>query len=107
MAQADMGGLLRRAMEMQKELKKVEEQLRNRYVEASTGGREVVVTFNGRQELMKVVIDPSVVDPKDVSAVEDLVLVAVNQGLEKSRKLKEKELAKVGGGASRGLAGLL
>jgi hypothetical protein len=95
-----MGGLLRTAQDMQKKMAKVQEDLKERVVEGSAGGGMVTAQANGRQELLVVKISKDVVDPTDISMLEDLVVAAVNQALKKSQELMQKEMAKVTGGLS-------
>jgi DNA-binding YbaB/EbfC family protein len=88
---------------MQKNMERAQEDLKNRYVDASAGGGLVEATFNGQQEIVKVRIDPKAVaageDGRvDVGLLEDLVTAAVSQGLEKSRALMKEEMRKATGG---------
>ena len=104
----NIGGLLKQAKEFQKELERIKEDLKNRVVEGSAGGGMVTVQVNGHQELLSVKIEPEVVNSDDVEMLEDLVLAAVTQGMEKSRALAQEEMAKLTGGMNLpGLSGLL
>jgi len=110
MSQGNLGDLLRNVTKMRKDLDKVQEGLKSRYVEAKAGGDRVQVTFNGRQELMKIQIDPGLLAPgpdgkTDVALLEDLIVAAISQGMEKSRSLMRTEMEKVTG--DLGLAGML
>lgn len=93
-----MGDIVRRAQEAQKNLAKIQEDLKGRVVDASSGGGAVTVFVNGQQELVKITIKPEVVDPKDVGMLEDLVTAAVKQAMEKSKKLMQDEMGKAMGG---------
>jgi hypothetical protein len=93
-----MGDIVRRAQEAQKNLSKVQDDLRQRVVDASSGGGAVTAFVNGQQELVKITIKPEVVDPADVGMLEDLVTAAVKQALEKSKKLMQDEMGKAMGG---------
>ncbi len=94
-----MGDLVRQAQKMQQQLAEVQRGLKERVVEGTAGGNMVRVLVNGQQEIVAVKIDPSVVDPKDVAMLEDLVLAAARQGLKKAKDLANDEMAKVTGGA--------
>lgn len=111
MAAGNMGDLLRHAGRMRKDLEKIQEELKNRYVEATAGGDLVSVTLNGQQEVVKISFDPKVFgdarDKVDVDLLEDLVVAAVNQGIEKSKALMKGEMEGVTGGLSGLLPGLL
>lgn len=105
------GDLMKQVSRMRKDMDRVNEGLKQRYVEASVGDALVSVTFNGQQELMKVEIDPGAVEPGsdgrvDLEMLEDLITAAVNQGIEKSKKLMNDEMDKVTGGMASGLPGL-
>jgi hypothetical protein len=58
----------------------------------------VRVAANGEQQVLSVKIDPQAVSPEDVELLEDMVLAAVNQALEKARQMAQEEMAKVTGG---------
>ena len=106
----NMNDLLRQATRMQKDMKRVGDELRERFVEAEAGGGLVEVVFNGQQELMKIALNPQVVGDKvasdDLEAIEDLIVVAISQGLEKSRALMKEEMDKATGGLSGALPGM-
>lgn len=94
----DMGSLLKQAQRMQRELARLKETLRERIVEESSGGGAVKATANASGELLAVKIDPQVVDPKEVSMLEDLVLAAVSAALKKAEALHQEEIARITGG---------
>jgi len=100
MSTGDLGGLFQQAQKMQKELKAVQEDLRQRTVLGESGSGLVKVYANGQQEVLKVEIDPKVVDPEDIEMLEDLLLVAVGQALEKAKELSDQETSRVTGGMS-------
>ncbi len=84
----------------QENLSKMQEELKNKQVEGSSGGGKVIATVNGRQELVKIVIDPEVVDsdPEEVALLEDMVVAAINQAMKKSQSLMQGEMGKLTGG---------
>ena len=94
----DLGGLMEAAQRMQQEMQKVQSELGNKRVEASAGGGMVTAVVNGNLELVTLRLDASVVDPKDLGMLQDLVVAAVNQALQKAKDLAQGELAKVTGG---------
>jgi len=93
-----MGDLVRQAQKMQQRLSEVQQGLKDRIVEGTSGGNMVRVLVNGKQEIVAVKIDPSVVDPGDVPMLEDLVLAAARAGLKKAHDLAHDEMGKVTGG---------
>lgn len=94
----NFGDIMKQAQKMHKKMEEMQNELKERVVEASSGGGMVTAKMNGRQELLAVKIDPEVVDPEDVDMLEDLVVAAVNQAAKKSRELCEQEMAKLTGG---------
>ncbi len=98
MNKAAMGGLLKQAQKMQREMEKAQENLVNIKVEGSAGGGMVTVTANAAQEILEIKIDPEVVDKDDVEMLEDLVLAAVNQAVTNAKSKAEEEMGKVTGG---------
>ena len=94
----NLGGLLEAAKNMQRALARVQEDLAEKRVEAAAGGGMGTAVVNGRMEVLAVRIEPSVVDPKDVAMLQDLVVAAVNQALTKAKEMAQTELAKVTGG---------
>ena len=93
-----MGDILKQAQKMQQRLLEVQQELKQRVVEGSVGGGMVRVAANGEQQVLSVKIDPQAVNPEDVELLEDMVLAAVNQALEKARQMAQEEMAKVTGG---------
>jgi DNA-binding YbaB/EbfC family protein len=90
--------MMKQLQQMQERMLKVQEELGEKSVEGSAGGGMVSVRVSGHQKLLSVTIKPEVVDPADVDMLQDLVLAAVNDALEKSRQLAQKELSTVTGG---------
>ena len=102
----DMNKLMQQAQQMQAAMQDAQEKLGDLKVEADAGGGAVKVTFSGKQELLAISIDPSVVDPDDAEMLEDLVLTAVQAGHRKAGELAQKEMARVAGPMGGGLPGL-
>jgi DNA-binding YbaB/EbfC family protein len=98
MAKPNMGDILKQAQKMQENMQKVQEELGNVKAEGTAGGGMVKVIANGKQEILEVHIDKQVVDPDDVEMLEDLVVAAVNQSLEKAQELASEETNKAMGG---------
>lgn len=103
-----MGDLLRNAHKVRKQIDTVQNELKDRVVEGSAADGMVTVIVNGQQEILKLSINPQVVtqDPDDVELLEDIILAAISQGIEKSKELKSSEINKVTGGMGESLSGL-
>lgn len=89
--------MLRQAQQLQAKLAKAQEELEKTTVEASSGGGAVTVVVSGQQRLCSIKLSPEAVDPEDVGMLEDLVLTAVNEGLEKAKELAASRLGAVTG----------
>ena len=98
----NLGGMMKQmqkqAVDMQKKMGEVQESLKERVIETSSGGGMVTVHVNGKQELLSIKIDKEVVDPDDVQMLEDLILAAVSQGMKKSQEMHQEEMGKLTGG---------
>ncbi len=88
----DLNGLMQQAQRMREELLRSHADLTRKTVEASSGGGMVTAVVSGSRELLSLRIDPQVIDPKDPQMLQDLVVAAVNQGLQKARGLEEDEM---------------
>lgn len=101
-----LGDLMRQAKEMQDRMKQVQEEAGAKVIEASSGGGMVTVRVNGRQEVLSIRIEPDIVDTEDMDMLQDLVTAAVNEGLQRSRKIMEEEMKKLTGGLGINIPGL-
>ncbi len=89
---------MKQAQQMQERVKQLQEEAAGQTVEASSGGGMVTVVANGRQEVLSITIDPSVVDPSDIEMLQDLVAAAVNEAVRKSQDLMKDEMSKLTAG---------
>jgi len=85
-------------LQLQEEMLKTQESLKDEEVTATAGGGMVTAAVNGQQELLSLTIDPEVVDPEDVEMLEDMVLAAVNEALAKSREMAAERMSAFTGG---------
>ncbi|HBQ21373.1 MAG: nucleoid-associated protein, YbaB/EbfC family [Deltaproteobacteria bacterium GWA2_38_16] len=93
-----MGGMLKQAQEFQTKMKKIQEELADKTIEASSGGGMVTVKANGRQEILSVTIDPEVLKQNDKDMLQDLIVAATNEALKQSQDLMQSEIGKLTGG---------
>ena len=100
----DMGELMKQAQQMQEQMKEMQENLGKMEVEGSAGGGMVKVTLNGRNDPVRVKIDPQATG--DVEMLEDLVLAALQDAQAKVADLVKKEMGGMGGLGGLGLPGL-
>lgn len=94
----NLGNLVQQAQELQERLAKVQQEAGARTVEASSGGGMVTVTVNGRLEVVRIHIDPQVLQDGDVDLLQDLVVAAVNQGIRAAQQQMADEMGKLTGG---------
>ncbi len=93
-----MQGMLKKVQKMQKQMADLQEELKTREVEGTAGGEAVKVVVNGNKNIVKVTLSPEAVDPDDVEMLQDLIVTAVNDAMQKVDAMTEQELGKVTGG---------
>jgi len=93
-----MSKMLKQAKKVQEQIAQLQEELRQREVEASSGGGAVTVKVNGKQEVTSMKIDPEAIDPDDIEMLEDLIMAAVNEGIRVSQEMVSTEMSKITGG---------
>jgi DNA-binding YbaB/EbfC family protein len=90
--------LIEQAQGVQVKIREVQEQLADRSTVGSSGGDMVRVEANGIQEILSVFIEKDLIAADDKEVLEDLIVAAVNDALEKSRQMAAEEIAKISGG---------
>lgn len=93
-----MNKMIKQAKQVQEQIVKMQDELKQREVETSAGGGAITVRVNGKQELLSIKIKPEVLDPEDIEMLEDLVMAAVNEGIRQSQDMVSTEMAKITGG---------
>ncbi|HHU69910.1 MAG TPA: YbaB/EbfC family nucleoid-associated protein [Thermoanaerobacterales bacterium] len=94
----NMGKMMKQVQKMQDQMQKLQEELEERTVEATVGGGVVSVTVNGQKELKEIKISPEAVDPDDIEMLQDLIIAAVNEALNKADEMVASEMQKITGG---------
>jgi nucleoid-associated protein EbfC len=92
-----MQSLMKQAQKMQQEMEKAQAELENLTVEGSAGGGMVVVEATGKKHIKSIRIAPEVMQ-EDVEMVEDLILAAVNQAIQKAEDLEKGKMGSMLGG---------
>ena len=95
---ADIMKILQQAQQMQGRLKQIQDELEARTVSAASGGGMVSVEADGKGQIRKIKIDPTVVNPADVEMLEDLIVVALADAHQKVANVAKEEMGKVTGG---------
>lgn len=94
----NMGQMLKQAQKLQEDMARTQEELQSKTVDASAGGGAVQVVVSGKMEVIELRIKPEAVDPEDVEMLEDLIKVAINEGLRKAQEMTASEMGKLTGG---------
>ena len=104
----NLNQLLKQAQQMQAEMAKAQEQLKDETVEASAGGGMVKVTMTGDLQLREITISPDAVDPEDVEMLQDMVSAAVSEALRSAQELASSKMGGIAGmgGGLPGLPGM-
>ena len=94
----DLGNIMNLAQKLQGDVTRVQEELGRMTCEASSGGGMVTAVVNGKYELESLKVEAQVIDPEDPAMLQDLVVAAVNQAIEKVREKTKEEMGKLSGG---------
>jgi len=84
--------------QMQNRMAKIQQELDETIIEGSSGGGVVKAEVTGQREFRSIKIDPSAVDPEDVEMLEDLIVTAVQDAMEKAQALSEEKMSALTGG---------
>lgn len=106
---AGMGGgsmqkQLQQMQAMQRQMEALQAEIEEKEVQTTAGGGAVSVTISGKKEITKLEIKPEACDPDDVEMLQDLIIVAVNEGLRQIDEISNSEMSKLTGGL--GIPGL-
>ena len=90
--------MLKQAQQMQARLAAVQDEIAQARTEASSGGGVVKVSVIGGSQVESIKINPEVIDPEDVEMLQDLILAAVNEAMERAQKLAADKMGEITGG---------
>ena len=94
----NMANLMKQAQKMQKQMEETTKALEESTYEATAGGGVVKVVVSGKKEVVSVHLEEEVVDPDDVEMLEDLLVAAVNEALDKVDEASAASMSKFTGG---------
>jgi DNA-binding YbaB/EbfC family protein len=94
----NLAGLLKQAQQVGSRLQQVNEELKNRRALGNAGGGMVSAEVNGLGQVLRVSIEPSLVEMKDRELLEDLIPAAVNQALAKAKEMHAEVIKDLAGG---------
>jgi DNA-binding YbaB/EbfC family protein len=92
------GDLMKQIQQMQGKLAEAQAKLEEMVFDATAGGGAVAVKMNAKPSLLEISIKPEVIDPDDVDMLQDLIMAAMNDALEKVRNGQMQQLAGLAGG---------
>ena len=94
----NMNNLMKQAQRMQRQMEEGQKELETKEFTATAGGGAVEVTVSGKKEVVRVKLTEEVVDPDDIEMLQDLIMVAVNEGLRQVEEMSQNEMGKLTGG---------
>jgi DNA-binding YbaB/EbfC family protein len=107
MSKKMLGNIMKEAQKLQAEMARMQEEAKQKTVEATAGGGMVTVVANGGGEVMSIKIERDVVDPDDIEMLQDLIMAATNEALRRAQEMVNTEMSKLTGGLQLpGLGGL-
>jgi nucleoid-associated protein EbfC len=92
------GGMMAQIQKLQDEMARTQEKLGDETVEVTVGGGMVKAVVNGHQKLVSITIAPEAVSPDDVEMLQDMILAAVNQGIERAQGIAADKMGALTGG---------
>lgn len=102
----NMNNLMKQAQKMQRQMEEQAKEMETKEFTATAGGGAVEVTVSGAKKMLRVKLDEEVVDPEDVEMLEDLIVAAVNEAMEKVDEESASSMSKFTGGMGGGMPGL-
>ncbi len=92
----DLARMLKEAQKLERRLGEAQQALEAMTVEGSAGGGVVRISMNGQRDVLRVTVDPSVLEAGDASMLEDLLLSAFRDARQRCDDLVAREMAKLG-----------
>lgn len=99
----DFNKLMKQAQNMQKKMVQAQEELAKKEFEGSSGGGMVHVKLNGKNEMVNLSIDPSLIDAEEKEMLEDLIVAAFNDAKKKVDEGTNDAMSGVAGGLPPGM----
>ena len=89
--------VMKQAQQMQSKIAELQAKLEAEETEGSSGGGMVVVVLNGKSQMLRIKIDPSLLDPSEVEVLEDLIIAAYNDAKDKVESNFTQQMEKIAG----------
>jgi nucleoid-associated protein EbfC len=96
----NLAGLMKQASEMQGRMQEMQTKLAAIECEGTAGAGLVSVVLNGKGDLRRVKIDPTLARPEDREVLEDLLVAAHGEAKRKIEAVAAEEMQKLTGGIS-------
>lgn len=91
----NMQQMMKQVQKLQEDMAKLQNELAAKTVTEEAGGGMIKATVNGNNELVSIVLDPTVTVPDDKEVLEDLIVAAVNKAVIAAKKMHEDEMGKL------------
>ena len=86
----DINKLMQQAQAMQKQLEDANRQINEKEFEGSASNGLVKVVINGENRVLSVAVDPTILNPEDKEMIEDLLMIAINDAVDKAEEYKKE-----------------
>ncbi len=96
MADINLAALMKQAQALQEKFQEMQEQAAAKTVTADAGGGMVRATVDGSMRVRNIEIDPALIAAGDKEMLQDLIVVAINEGLKRAQELVASEMGKLG-----------
>ncbi|MGI9523288.1 MAG: YbaB/EbfC family nucleoid-associated protein [Hyphomicrobiaceae bacterium] len=94
----DLMGMMKQVQDMQAKMQEMQSELANMEISGVAGGGMVQVTLNGKGEMRKLKIDPSLMKPDEAEIVEDLIIAASQDAKSKVDQATQEKMQQMTGG---------
>ena len=94
----NLGNMLKEAQKLQSRMSEMQQKLSETEVGGVAGGGMVAVTLNGKGEMRRIKIDPTLAVPGEIEILEDLIVAACNDAKAKTEAYVQEEMGKLTGG---------
>ena len=96
MAEMDLASLMQQAQALQTKMQEMQEVASSKTVDAQSGGGMVRVVVDGSLRVRKIEVDASLIGANDKAMLEDLIVVAINDGIARAQKMLAEEMSRLG-----------
>lgn len=92
------GGMLAQIQKLQADMVKTQVELANEALEVTAGGGAITIVVTGNQRIRSIKLAKEVIDPNDPDMLQDLIVAAVNEAIERSQTHAADRLQGLTGG---------